>query len=153
MPIFLKVIDSDLSRFGGPIFNIKGFGYMSETDNPCLTCGACCSYFRASFYWAEADDTSGGVVPAELTEQLNPYRLVMKGTNQANPRCIALQGNMSGRVNCPIYDKRSSVCREFLVAWENGQPNEKCDKARMAWGMPPLSPPYNLTPRKPKKAA
>ncbi|MBR7358785.1 YkgJ family cysteine cluster protein, partial [Klebsiella pneumoniae] len=22
--------------------------------NPCMTCGACCAYFRVSFYWAEA---------------------------------------------------------------------------------------------------
>ncbi|MEA7465220.1 YkgJ family cysteine cluster protein, partial [Salmonella enterica subsp. enterica serovar Lubbock] len=20
--------------------------------NPCMTCGACCAYFRVSFYWA-----------------------------------------------------------------------------------------------------
>ncbi|OZZ73507.1 zinc/iron-chelating domain-containing protein, partial [Klebsiella pneumoniae] len=26
---------------------------MSEI-NPCMTCGACCAYFRVSFYWAEA---------------------------------------------------------------------------------------------------
>ncbi|WP_142908916.1 CxxCxxCC domain-containing protein, partial [Klebsiella pneumoniae] len=23
--------------------------------NPCMTCGACCAFFRVSFYWAEAD--------------------------------------------------------------------------------------------------
>jgi Fe-S-cluster containining protein len=153
MPLFLKVTDSDLSRSGGTIFDYKGFGYMSETENPCLTCGACCSYYRASFYWSEADDTPGGTVPAELTETLTPYRLVMKGTNKANPRCIALEGIVGGQVNCSIYDKRSSVCREFSVAWEKGQPSERCDNARMAWGIPPLSPPYNLTPGKPKKAA
>ncbi|EMK5322830.1 YkgJ family cysteine cluster protein, partial [Escherichia coli] len=22
--------------------------------NPCMTCGACCAFFRVSFYWAEA---------------------------------------------------------------------------------------------------
>ncbi|MBB8903342.1 YkgJ family cysteine cluster protein, partial [Escherichia coli] len=22
--------------------------------NPCITCGACCAFFRVSFYWAEA---------------------------------------------------------------------------------------------------
>ncbi|HDN1328034.1 YkgJ family cysteine cluster protein, partial [Escherichia coli] len=21
--------------------------------NPCMTCGACCAFFRVSFYWAE----------------------------------------------------------------------------------------------------
>ncbi|MEG6657786.1 YkgJ family cysteine cluster protein, partial [Pseudomonas aeruginosa] len=24
-----------------------------STDNPCLTCGACCAHFRVSFYWGE----------------------------------------------------------------------------------------------------
>ncbi|RBD09468.1 YkgJ family cysteine cluster protein, partial [Xanthomonas oryzae pv. oryzae] len=23
--------------------------------HPCLTCGACCAYFRVSFHWSEAD--------------------------------------------------------------------------------------------------
>ncbi len=41
---------------------------MSEI-NPCMTCGACCAYFRVSFYWAEADD-AGGLVPSALTEPL-----------------------------------------------------------------------------------
>ena len=44
---------------------------MSEI-NPCMTCGACCAYFRVSFYWAEADD-AGGPVPSALTEPLTPF--------------------------------------------------------------------------------
>lgn len=32
---------------------------MSGDGNPCLSCRACCAFFRVSFYWAEADD--GGV--------------------------------------------------------------------------------------------
>ena len=31
--------------------------------HPCLSCGACCAHFRASFYWAEADDQTPGGVP------------------------------------------------------------------------------------------
>ena len=27
-----------------------------EEPNPCIECGACCAYYRASFYWAEADE-------------------------------------------------------------------------------------------------
>ena len=30
--------------------------------NPCMTCGACCIFFRVSFYWSEADD-AGGTIP------------------------------------------------------------------------------------------
>jgi hypothetical protein len=32
------------------------------SDNPCVSCGACCAHFRVSFYWAEADDAPGGIV-------------------------------------------------------------------------------------------
>ncbi|MDX1269447.1 MAG: YkgJ family cysteine cluster protein, partial [Oceanisphaera sp.] len=24
-----------------------------SSGNPCLTCGACCAFFRVSFYWGE----------------------------------------------------------------------------------------------------
>lgn len=115
-----------------------------ETDknesNPCIACGACCAFYRASFYWAEADD-AGGTVPVELTEKLNDFRRVMRGTNQPKPRCVALVGEIGEHIYCSIYEQRSSVCRDFPVAWENGLPNERCDKARMAWGLPPLPPP------------
>ena len=105
---------------------------MGQEDiNPCITCGACCALFRASFYWAEADD-AGGTVPVDLTEQLNAFRRVMKGTNDPSPRCVALVGEIGRQIYCSIYDRRSSVCRDFPVAWENGLPNERCDKARLA---------------------
>ncbi|EJF2880940.1 YkgJ family cysteine cluster protein, partial [Escherichia coli] len=44
--------------------------------NPCMTCGACCAFFRVSFYWAEADD-AGGTIPARLTEQISPFHRCM----------------------------------------------------------------------------
>ncbi|APH97121.1 hypothetical protein CXP54_10200 [Escherichia albertii] len=34
--------------------------------NPCMTCDAYCAFFRASFYWAEADDADS-LVPAMFT--------------------------------------------------------------------------------------
>ncbi len=107
--------------------------------HPCLTCGACCAFYRASFYWAETDDAEGGTVPAYLTEKLNDFRCVMKGTNAEKPRCIALQGNIGEFVYCSIYERRASVCREFPAAWEAGIPNDRCDNARIAWGLPPLT--------------
>jgi Fe-S-cluster containining protein len=108
--------------------------------NPCLTCGACCAFYRASFYWAEADEFSQGGVPIELTEKLNPYLLVMKGTTRSAPRCVALEGSIGHDVFCGIYERRSSVCREFEPSWEKNEPNPRCDKARLAWGLAPLTP-------------
>lgn len=109
-------------------------------DNPCLRCGACCAYFRVSFYWSEADPFLGGTVPQELTTPLNPYRSAMQGTLHAPMRCIALDGDIAARVCCSIYEKRPSPCRELEPWDEDGQPNERCNKARAAHGLPPLEP-------------
>ncbi len=108
--------------------------------HPCLTCGACCAFYRASFYWAEADDVTPGGVPVELTKKLTPHLLVMKGTQGPSPRCIALKGTIGEKVYCSIYPQRSSVCREFEPSWQNNTPNPRCDQARYAWGLPPLNP-------------
>jgi len=114
--------------------------HHASGDNPCLNCGACCAFFRATFHWSETDD-AGGTVPLDLTEDCDMFRRAMKGTNQAHPRCVALDGAIGVHVACSIYDVRASTCREFPVAWENGEANDKCDRARIAWGLPPLPPP------------
>lgn len=114
-------------------------------ENPCLHCGACCAYYRVSFYWAEADKDQGGVVPLELTEELTGFRRCMQGTNQKQPWCLALKGEIGGTVRCTIYLRRPTPCREYGVKWEHGilraSPDEleRCNQARAAWGMPSLS--------------
>lgn len=131
---------------------------MAEYKNPCLTCGACCAFYRASFYWSEGDDAPGGTVPASLTSKIDSFRRVMVGTSGSNPRCVALLGTIGEQVRCSIYDSRSSVCREFEAAWSAGAPNERCDRARAAWGLPPLAPPAvrdpdDESPPRPRRAA
>ncbi|HAW39296.1 MAG TPA: YkgJ family cysteine cluster protein, partial [Pseudomonas sp.] len=49
-------------------------------DNPCLTCGACCAYFRVSFYFGECV-SAGGAVPDHLTVQVSPFHVAMLGTD------------------------------------------------------------------------
>jgi len=112
----------------------------SDEINLCISCGACCAHYRAAFYWAEADDTEGGTVPVELTDRLDLHRRVMKGTNRPQPRCIALHGEIGRCVSCTIYEQRPSICREFFPSWQNGLPNDRCDRARAAWGLPVLQP-------------
>lgn len=113
-------------------------------ENPCLSCGACCAHFRVSFYWTEAESTYNGAVPLALTEDLPPHRRCMHGTNQAHPRCVALEGMIGQMVQCSIYAERSSTCREFGVDWDGQQlvytPEDmiRCTQARAAWGLPPL---------------
>ena len=110
-----------------------------SAEDLCLTCGACCATFRVSFYWGEAETELGGVVPIALTEKLNDFRRVMRGTNQPRPRCIALEGDVGHCVTCTIYPNRPTPCRDFPVSWSNGTANEECDKARFAWGLPPIT--------------
>lgn len=97
------------------------------TPEACLTCGACCTYFRVSFYWAE-----GLNMPEDYVEPLTPVYSCMKGTNQSQPRCIALQGTVGEQVSCGMYEARSSSCREVQIA------DAQCNKARIAHQMIPL---------------
>ena len=106
-------------------------------DNPCLTCGACCAYFRASFHWSEGDD-AGGSVPVGLTVDVDGFRRAMRGTERRATCCVALAGTVGAAVRCEIYENRPSVCREFNASGEDGVGNEKCDRARLAFGLAPL---------------
>ncbi|MBU0485513.1 MAG: YkgJ family cysteine cluster protein [Proteobacteria bacterium] len=124
-----------------------------EEINVCLTCGACCASFRASFYWAEANDVTEGGVPVHLTEKLNDFRRVMIGTNQPKPRCIGLSGNIGHEVKCVIHSQRASICRDFDASWLNGVHNPRCDQARAVWGIHPLRPEDWLRPGHFPKAA
>ena len=103
-----------------------------EHENPCLDCGVCCSAFRVTFYWAEADDAPGGRVPVALTNQLGPATRCMKGTDTYAPRCVALTGVVGGRVGCAIYENRPSPCREVTVG------DDFCNRARARFGLPPV---------------
>jgi len=129
----------------------------TPTENPCLTCGACCARFRVSFYWAETDAVKGGKVPFVLTEQITRFRLCMQGTNQKSPRCVALKGVIGKRVTCTIHATRPSTCREFGVHLEGGKvcvtraELERCNQARAAWGLSPL--PSSLIERNKSRVA
>ncbi len=122
-------------------------------DNPCISCGACCAYFRATFHWAETDPFVGGRVPAEMTVQVTPHRVAMIGTDRKPPRCIALDGEIGQSVKCNIYEVRADVCRDFLASWENGVHNPRCDEARAAHNLPPLQPRTSRPKRRPQRRA
>jgi uncharacterized protein len=109
-------------------------------SHPCSRCGACCAHFRVAFHWSEAEPDLGGNVPVAFTEKLDPHRLVMRGTQAARPRCVALEGVMGQDSRCGIYAQRPSVCRELQPSWQSGLPNPQCDKARSAYGLQPLGP-------------
>ena len=106
------------------------------TQNPCLRCGACCTVFRASFYWAEADDATRGGVPAALTARAGALRRAMR--RRPDGRCVALRGKPGRRVCCSIYERRPSVCRSFEPHWQAGGEGSRCLEARRRLGLPPL---------------
>lgn len=122
---------------------------MLSTINPCISCGACCAFYRVSFYWSEVDPSLGGTVPVSLTNKLNSHFVVMKGTDKPDPRCICLKGTIGEQVSCDIYPFRSTICREVPYSWQYGIASEKCDKARLAWNLPPLAAPNPIEPDQP----
>ena len=106
--------------------------------HPCLTCGACCAYFRVSFHWSEADPAMGGRVPIELTEPLRTHERAMRGTSQSHPRCIALDARIGEYSRCTIHERRPSVCAQVPASLEFGLRSAQCDKSRLAQGLPLL---------------
>lgn len=125
-------------------------GYNREfmaSKNPCVECGACCAFFRVSFFWEEISKESPGSVPAEMTEPLDELLQCMKGTDQPHPRCICLLGKVGQQVGCAIYARRSTTCRDFGLHAQNGtiaataDDLTRCNEARKAWGLPPLTQP------------
>jgi Fe-S-cluster containining protein len=106
---------------------------MSDAS-PCLSCGACCSSFRVTFYWAESSAHPDGHVPVGLTNSVTPVTRCMQGTDASAPRCVALVGTVGGCVSCAVYAQRPSVCREV-------QPGDEfCQRARLKHGLAPLPP-------------
>jgi Fe-S-cluster containining protein len=110
-------------------------------SNSCLSCGACCAHFRASFHWLETTLAPDGLTHAGLTVPVNGHLVAMRGTEGRFPRCVALEGSIGHSVRCSIYERRASPCRNFQVSWAEGQRNERCDAARAAHGLAPLPPP------------
>ena len=108
--------------------------------NPCVSCGACCAFFRVSFYWSEAEISVGGITPSHLTSPISPTRVAMKGTDQSQPRCVCLEGSIGNEVKCTIYELRPSPCREFTASWADGQCNIDCNRARAHYSLAPILP-------------
>lgn len=115
---------------------------MSVTS-PCTSCGACCAFFRVSFYWGECGE-GDDLMPSDKVEQITPHLVAMKGTNQKAPRCVNLNGEIGQSVGCSLYEKRSTSCREFDASWVNGVHNQRCDEARATHGLAALPRPDHI---------
>lgn len=109
----------------------------TSEDNPCLTCGACCSHFRISFYCGEST-ALGGTVPDHMVYKLNDTMGCMRGTEAGSGRCTALSGTIGESIACTIYADRPTPCREYHVWDLDGNPNPKCQELRAKHGLPLL---------------
>lgn len=110
-------------------------------ENPCMACGACCAYFRVSFYCGEITGGLGGYVPADRVSKINDVMVCMKGTESGHGRCTALVGELGKPgIYCEIYEHRPSTCREFSNWLEDGTPNPDCQRLRARFGLTALQP-------------
>lgn len=89
-------------------------------------------------HWMETD-VSGGGVPHALTETFGPHQVVMRGTWQSKPRCVALDADIGISSRCSIHAMRPQACRDVQASWESGEASPQCDRARLAHGLPALS--------------
>ena len=71
-------------------------------------------------------------MPDDVVEELTPVYSCMKGTNQKNPRCVMLSGEIGQQVSCTMYEQRSSSCKEVQAG------DAQCNKARFAHSLIPL---------------
>jgi Fe-S-cluster containining protein len=116
---------------------------MNAAPTPCTRCGACCATYRVSFPRTELDEAPGGVVPAHLTERIDDRGVLMRGTAEASPRCVALRGSVGVAVSCSIYECRPSPCRAFASGAAFGHGDIGCGDARRLHGLPPLPGSYD----------
>ena len=98
------------------------------TEPNCLQCGACCASYRVDFSVYEYEP-EGGSVPEGLAEPITHSMCRMRGTDYAQPRCIALSGNIGERSSCGIYEWRPSPCRELEAG------SSACWQARRKHGL------------------
>ncbi|WP_088281553.1 YkgJ family cysteine cluster protein [Ideonella sp. A 288] len=110
---------------------------MSDDDNACRRCGACCGSFRVDFARDELQ-SEGGQVPDGLAVDLHGGLCRLRGTDHSPPRCAALTGTIGQRVACGIHEWRPSPCREFGLRAPFGFGDEACARARARHGLPPL---------------
>lgn len=115
-------------------------GERRVESNPCVSCGACCAYFRVQFYWREANaGESEYVVPPGYYEDLTEFHRCMKGTAEKHhPKCRGLGGRIGRDAACTIYESRPSPCRQFKASYSDGRHHPRCDEARRAHGLLPL---------------
>lgn len=79
-----------------------------------------------------------GGVPDALALPLVGRLMRMRGSDDAQPRCVALSGEIGVQVACAIYSARPSPCRDFAPYAALGIGDDACARARRRHGLRPL---------------
>lgn len=79
-----------------------------------------------------------GGVPDALALPLVGRLMRMRGSDDAQPRCVALSGEIGVQVACAIYSARPSPCRDFAPFAALGIGDDACARARRRHGLRPL---------------
>jgi Fe-S-cluster containining protein len=124
---------------------------MSEKLHPCVSCGACCAFFRVSFFVHERENFDKWKVPLDRTVTTDSKIYSMQGTEKKHhPKCNSLTGRIGKYAICNMYENRPSPCRNFTASYSDGKKNSRCDEARKAHGLAPLSrSDWHIEPLKP----
>lgn len=107
--------------------------------HPCLSCGACCAFFRVTFPLKESQPGGAWKVPASFIEPSGELGSMMGTTKKHQPCCQALTGVIGKNAHCSIYENRPTPCRNFAASYENGVRQKRCDEARQKHGLRPLN--------------
>lgn len=107
-------------------------------EDRCTRCGACCAAFRVDFHHSELASREAGGVPDAMVVPVTATLRRMRGTDEAPPRCVALEGEIGRSVRCAIYARRPSPCRDFAPYAALGIGDDACNRARARHGLPPL---------------
>lgn len=107
-------------------------------EDSCTRCGACCAAFRVDFHRSDLAGANRPGVPEALTVPVTASIVRMRGTDEAPPRCVALDGEIGVGVRCAIYSARPGPCQDFAPYAALGIGDDACARARVRHGLPPL---------------
>ncbi len=105
----------------------RGWLLQSESDGPCQSCGACCSYSEAWPRFTTDHDDDLARIPPELIDASEG------GMRCEGVRCAALTGEVGVLTACSIYAIRPDVCRACVAG------DDACQMARARHGLPALT--------------
>jgi uncharacterized protein len=95
-------------------------------ENPCQSCGACCTYSANWPRFTTEDDAALDLIPARYINERQ------SGMRCDGDRCSALRGDVGVTTSCAIYAVRPEVCRTCLPG------DAECNMARRRHGLSPL---------------